>query len=98
MNNKNYDAPYGRREFLYTATSLVGTSILLSSPSVSNGKSLMQSLKAKDVIDIITKEVPGAPFATTVDHLRSGSMDQDVTGIVTTMFPTIEVIERTAKA
>lgn len=98
MNNTNYDARYGRREFLSTATSLVGTSILLSSPNVSNGKNLWQSLKVKDVIDIITKEVPGAPFATTVDQLRSGSMDQEVTGIVTTMFPTMEVIERTAKA
>jgi putative NIF3 family GTP cyclohydrolase 1 type 2 len=47
---------------------------------------------------LILKEIPNAPFATTVDQLRSGSMDQEVTGIVTTMFPTIEVIERTARA
>jgi putative NIF3 family GTP cyclohydrolase 1 type 2 len=98
MNHTNYEAPYGRREFLSAATSLVGTSMLLTLPNVSDGKNLGQSLKVKDVIDIITKEVPGAPFATTVDQLRSGSMDQEVTGIVTTMFPTIDVIERTAKA
>ena len=52
----------------------------------------------KQVIDLILKEIPDAPFATTVDQLRSGSMEQAITGIVTTMFPTIEVIEKTAKA
>jgi putative NIF3 family GTP cyclohydrolase 1 type 2 len=52
----------------------------------------------KQVIDLIVKEVPGASFTTTVDQLRSGSMEQPVTGIVTTMFPTLEVIEKTAKA
>lgn len=49
------------------------------------------------MIDIILKEIPGAPFATTVDQLVSGSMQQEVTGIVTTMFPTIEVIEKAVK-
>jgi putative NIF3 family GTP cyclohydrolase 1 type 2 len=52
----------------------------------------------RQVIDVILKEIPGAPFGKTVDELRSGSLDQVVTGIVTTMFPTIEVIEQTAKA
>lgn len=36
--------------------------------------------------------------AQTVDKLRSGSPDQVVTGIVTTMFPTLDVINKTAKA
>jgi putative NIF3 family GTP cyclohydrolase 1 type 2 len=49
------------------------------------------------VIDIILKEIPGAPFPKTVDQLRTGRMDQEVTGIVTTMFPTIAVIEQTAR-
>lgn len=34
----------------------------------------------------------------TVDKLRSGSPDQIVTGIVTTMFPTLEVIDKTIEA
>jgi putative NIF3 family GTP cyclohydrolase 1 type 2 len=34
----------------------------------------------------------------TVDKLRSGSPEQLVTGIVTTMFPTMEVINKTIKA
>lgn len=51
----------------------------------------------KEVIDILIKDIPGAPFERTVDHLRSGSMDQEVTGIVTTMFPTLAVIEKAVK-
>jgi hypothetical protein len=49
------------------------------------------------VVDIILKEVPNFSRPGSVDQLRSGSMDQEVTGIVTTMFPSIEVIEKTAK-
>ncbi len=98
MNNTNDDAVYGRRKFLSSVTSLVGTSVVLTLPSVGLAENLAQKLTVKQVLDIILKEIPGAPFATTVDQLRSGSMDQEVTGVVTTMFPTIEVIEKTAKA
>lgn len=61
-------------------------------------KKTIAAFTVKDVIDIIKKEVPDFNRPTTVDQLRSGSMEQTVTGIVTTMFPTIEVIEKTAKA
>jgi putative NIF3 family GTP cyclohydrolase 1 type 2 len=67
-----------------------------ANPSV--GTTYIQAYTVKQVIDRIMKEVPGAPFENTVDQLRSGSPDQEVTGIVTTMFPTLEVIERTARA
>lgn len=48
----------------------------------------------QDVIDIITKSVPGAPFANTVDTIKAGDPNQPVKGIVTTMFATIDVIEK----
>jgi len=51
----------------------------------------------QDVMDIILKEIPGAPFKQTIDTLKSGTADQKVTGIVTTMFATVEVIEKAAK-
>ncbi|HKH62392.1 MAG TPA: Nif3-like dinuclear metal center hexameric protein [Flavitalea sp.] len=101
MNNKNFPTSYDRRKFLSSVTTLVGTSIVATLPGVSfaeNQRPSGAAFTVKQVIDIILKEVPGAPFATTVDQLRSGSMDQEVTGIVTTMFPTISVIEKTAKA
>jgi len=89
---------YSRRKFLTSVTALTGASIVLSQAHQSKGAAYLQTYTVKQVIDIIMKEVPGAPFENTVDHLRSGSPDQVVTGIVTTMFPTLEVIEQTAKA
>jgi len=98
MKNTSYDKSHGRRRFLTSVTGLVGTSMAMTLPHIKLYGNLWQPFTAKQVIDTIMKEIPGAPFATTVDQLRSGSMDQEVTGIVTTMFPTIEVIEKTAKA
>ncbi len=51
-----------------------------------------------DIMDIVTAAIPGAPFAKTVDTLKSGSREQVVTGIVTTMFATIDIIHQTIKA
>ena len=87
-----------RREFLSSVATFAGSSILMQIPNEANAGSPIQSYTVKQVMDIIIKEVPGGPFANTVDQLRSGGPDQHVTGIVTTMFPTIDVIERTAKA
>ncbi|MDB5111833.1 MAG: putative cyclohydrolase 1 type 2, family [Mucilaginibacter sp.] len=91
----------GRREFLTNATILAGFSIITALPGIGlaqNLSSATTTFTVKQVIDIILKEIPNAPFAKTVDQLRSGSLDQEVTGIVTTMFPTIEVINKTIKA
>jgi len=98
MKHAEYDILSGRRHFLSSVTSLVGTSLLLNLPGVASAGALSDTFTVKQVIDIILKEIPNAPFPKTVDQLRSGSMEQEVTGIVTTMFPTIEVIERTANA
>ncbi|PSL28263.1 Nif3-like dinuclear metal center hexameric protein [Chitinophaga ginsengisoli] len=46
------------------------------------------------IMDMFIKEAPGAPFPNTVDTLKSGSRDVVVTGIVTTMFATVEVIRK----
>jgi putative NIF3 family GTP cyclohydrolase 1 type 2 len=92
---------YRRREFLTSVTGLAAASILTTDAGISLAHTTnlpTASLTVKQVIDIILKEVPGAPFPKTVDQVRSGSPDQQVTGIVTTMFPTLEVIEKTAKA
>ena len=51
----------------------------------------------QQVIDIILKEGKLTPFPGTVDTLKSGSADMVVTGIVTTMFATITVIEQAVK-
>jgi putative NIF3 family GTP cyclohydrolase 1 type 2 len=77
---------------------VIGTSMLVTMPELSFSESLLQGITVKQIIDIILKEIPNAPFPKTVDELRTGTMDQLVTGIVTTMFPTLEVIEKTAEA
>ncbi|MDO1449756.1 Nif3-like dinuclear metal center hexameric protein [Rhodocytophaga aerolata] len=101
MKKENNAPVLGRRKFLTTASKLARTSLALTVPGLSlaaNAGQQRESYTVKQIIDRILKEIPNAPFATTVDQLRSGSLDQTVTGIVTTMFPTLEVIEKTAKA
>lgn len=92
---------YNRRKFLKDTTAIAAGSVVLTMPGVSLAQeqsATKASFTVKQVIDIILKEVPNFNRPTTVDQLRSGSMEQQVTGIVTTMFPSIEVIEKTAKA
>jgi putative NIF3 family GTP cyclohydrolase 1 type 2 len=47
------------------------------------------------VIDTLLADVPGAPFPNTVDTIKTGDPGQPVKGIVTTMFATDAIIERT---
>jgi putative NIF3 family GTP cyclohydrolase 1 type 2 len=49
----------------------------------------------QQVMDLIWKSVPGGPFTKdTVDTVKAGDPTQKVTGIVTTMFATVEVIRK----
>jgi putative NIF3 family GTP cyclohydrolase 1 type 2 len=89
---------YGRRKFLSSVTTLMGGSMVMGLPRIGLSETGGQRLTVKQIIDVILKEIPNAPFAATVDQLRSGSLEQEVTGIVTTMFPTLDVIEKAAKA
>src|SRR5437762_12957353 len=59
--------------------------------------SAKKSYTVGDIIDIIIKDISGAPFAKTVDTLKSGSRDMVVTGIVTTMFATVDIIHKAIK-
>ncbi|RDC61493.1 Nif3-like dinuclear metal center hexameric protein [Adhaeribacter pallidiroseus] len=97
-NNSNFlTSITDRRAFLSSLTKAVGASVLLTSPFVSQAEILNsppQSYTVKQIIDLFLKEIPEAPFEKTVDTLKSGSMDIKVTGIVTTMFATVEVIRK----
>jgi putative NIF3 family GTP cyclohydrolase 1 type 2 len=86
-----------RRKFIYNVTTAVGAGMVLSTPIVSQAAYLAkkpESYTVKQIIDLFMKQVPGAPFPNTVDTLKSGSPDTVVTGIVTTMFATIDVIRK----
>ena len=49
----------------------------------------------RQVIDNLQADIPGAPFPQTVDTIKAGDPEQPVKGIVTTMFATDAVIEKT---
>ncbi len=85
-----------RRKFIGTAA--LGSAALLSSPLISSASNFLNTTEpvtVGQVMDLFIKEVPGAPFEGTVDTLKTGSRNMVVTGIVTTMFATIDVIGKT---
>ena len=86
-----------RRKFIRTTfKAAVVTTFLPSfmSSAAAFGKPVMT---IQNVIDEILKNIEGAPLNTTVDTIKSGSADNIVTGIVTTMFATVKVIEDAIK-
>jgi putative NIF3 family GTP cyclohydrolase 1 type 2 len=89
-----------RRSFITTTIKAAGAASLLTTPFTSQAGDFFSDAKeytVQDVMDIILKEIPGAPFKQTVDTLKSGTAGQKVTGIVTTMFTTVALIEEAAK-
>jgi putative NIF3 family GTP cyclohydrolase 1 type 2 len=100
LSREHRDHHFERREFISNSLKAAGAAAFLGIPVLSTAAKYAAGTKAytvQDVIDIILKEVPGAPFPQTVDTIKSGSAGQQVTGIVTTMFSTIKVIEAAAK-
>jgi putative NIF3 family GTP cyclohydrolase 1 type 2 len=55
---------------------------------------MTSDMTIRQAIDRIVADIPGAPFKTTVDTVKSGDPDQPLKGIVTTMFATDAVIEQ----
>ncbi len=87
----------GRREFITTVAKATGAAMLLNAPlagNASNSFQLNKSLTVGEIMDAFTGEVSGVPFANTVDTLKAGNRDIEVSGVVTTMFATLEVINK----
>src|SRR4051812_3270526 len=98
-----------RRNFLTTAIAAMGGVSLLSTArsraenvteSTGQGvagpvRPMPSDMTIRQAIDRIVADIPGAPFKTTVDTVKSGDPDQPLKGIVTTMFATDAVIEQT---
>lgn len=98
MVNKNQlENVWQRREFVATLLRVASGSAVLMSPVAGIANKFDQELTVQQVINLILKSIPGAPFEKTVDTVKAGDPDQKVKGIVTTMFATDEVIEKTAK-
>jgi putative NIF3 family GTP cyclohydrolase 1 type 2 len=89
-----------RRTFLTTSILCAGGFSLLGLQPVfskDDGVSSRKQWTVEQIIALILKEGGLTPLADTVDTLKSGKAGQLVTGIVTTMFPTISVIKEAAK-
>jgi len=97
MNN-NSVSNHSRREFIASVSSVIGAISFMphSSSAGLDFKIPVAKMTIKQVIDLILTTIPGAPFKETVDTIKSGDDGQEVKGIVTTMFATVEVIQRTA--
>ena len=101
----NLSAPFqhpatNRRDFIVnTAKSAGGLALFSMQPffNSDNAESIKNQLTVQQVIDIILKEGGLSPLKETVDTIKYGEASQNVSGIVTTMFPTIAVIEQAAK-
>lgn len=99
---KNYShhnkGHFKRREFLTTMAAASGLTMIpgVSAAQFRSDPGTELKITVQQVIELILKEIPGAPFAQTVDTIKSGSGQQLVTGIVTTMFATIDIIRQTA--
>ena len=93
-------ADMNRRTFLDHSIKSAAALTLLGNSSSFATDYQTKALKAytvQDVINLVLKEGNLTPLKETVDTIKSGNPNQPVTGIVTTMFPTISVIEEAAK-
>lgn len=82
-----------RRAFISTATKAAGA-LLLTAPLINFAAYQPGIVTVGQVMDLFISEVQGVPVATTVDTLKAGNRDTKVTGIVTSMFATLEVIRK----
>ena len=96
---ENNTAKPSRRKFISTLSAVAGVSTFMPHWSVGNVTTHYQpsvNLTIQQVIDLILTTIPGAPFKETVDTIKSGDGQQEVKGIVTTMFATVDVIRQSA--
>lgn len=88
-----------RRKFLTRAAQSAGVLALGWQPvfGAAGKAGAAQVYTVQDIMDLVLKAGKLAPIANTVDTLKAGTASQQVTGIVTTMFATVAVIEAAAK-
>jgi putative NIF3 family GTP cyclohydrolase 1 type 2 len=82
-----------RREFLLKGGALLGAG-MISSPFSTFASAQPKSWTVGEIMDMFISQVPNAPFTQTVDTIKIGSRDTVVTGVVTTMFTTLEIIRK----
>jgi putative NIF3 family GTP cyclohydrolase 1 type 2 len=87
-----------RRKFIFNLSKIAAATAFLASPVTGKATTFFEvndDVTVGQIIEKFISQISGAPFLKTVDTLKAGSLDIKVTGIVTTMFATIEVIKQT---
>jgi putative NIF3 family GTP cyclohydrolase 1 type 2 len=87
FSNQNFT----RRAFVSTALSTLAVSSVFANPVQASGQ---LPLTINQVIELIKQAIHLDVSKGTVDTVKSGDPEQPVTGIVTTMFATIDVIRK----
>ncbi|WP_315822296.1 Nif3-like dinuclear metal center hexameric protein [Paraflavitalea speifideaquila] len=88
---------FNRRQFLTHTLATAGSMALLSLPLAGTAAHQGQDQTVQDIINLILAEGKLQPIKDTVDTIKAGQANQTVTGIVTTMFATVAVIEEAAR-
>jgi len=84
-----------RRKFVASSAGLLGAAAVFRPDTFAIAPPAAADMTIQQVIDLIWKSVPGGPFTKdTVDTVKAGDPTQKVTGVVTTMFATVEVIRK----
>ena len=90
------DVGSGRRKFILNSAKIAGGLTLFSASQLRANRGA-KAMTVQQVIDLILKEGGLTALPDTVDTIKSGNASQEVTGIVTTMFATVSVIQEAAK-
>lgn len=91
MDKPLFTSAVNRREFVAGSLTAIAFSSFSQPPF---RQAVPDKLTVQGVIDLILKAIPGGPVGNTVDTLKSGSPDQEVTGIITSMFATVGIIRK----
>lgn len=86
-----------RRKFIFSLSKVAAATAFLATPFAGSAASFFKidgDVTVGQIIDKFISQIPGAPFPSAVDTLKSGDRDIKVTGVVTTMFATIDVIKQ----
>lgn len=87
-----------RREFLQKSLAVAGGFVALNGLNgFVNASPIPPIYTVQGIIDLIMKEGNLSSFNGTVDTIKAGRQNQEVTGIITTMFATISIIEEAVK-
>jgi hypothetical protein len=98
MQRSSHFPSVSRRVFVSGALTALGVSWARKGSATAKGNISPEALTVQQVIDLILREIPVGPIDKTVDTLKAGKPDQPVTGIVSTMFATVDVIRKAIDA